>query len=126
MAQSPAYDVRHMISPEPVIGRTLGRYRLLEKIGAGGMGLVYRARDERLHRDVALKVLAPGTLHNDEARRRLRTEALALSSLNHPNIAVVHDFDTQDNTDFLVTELITGDSLDNVLLTGALLESEAL
>ena len=79
-----------------MIGRTLGHYRIDAKIGAGGMGEVYRARDQRLERDVALKVLPSGALAHDAARRRFRKEALALSQLNHPNVATVHDFDTQD------------------------------
>ena len=95
-------------SPGPIIGRTLGHYRILEQIGAGGMGVVYRARDERLKRYVAVKVLPPGTLADDSARKRFRKEALALSRLNHPNIATVHDFDTQEGIDFLVTELVSG------------------
>jgi len=109
-----------------VIGRTLGRYRVLEQIGAGGMGVVYRARDERLQRQVALKVLPPGTLADDSARKRFRHEALALSQLNHPNIATVHDFDSQDGIDFLVTELVPGVTLDERLAAGALPEKEVL
>src|ERR1700694_342381 len=81
---------------------TLGRYQIAEQIGAGGMGVVYRARDQRLDRDVALKVLPPGSLTDEGSRSRFRKEAFALSRLTHPNIAVVHDFDTHDGTDFLV------------------------
>jgi serine/threonine protein kinase len=75
-----------------MIGSRLGHYHLLEKIGAGGMGEVYRARDERLQRDVALalKVLPARTLASEDARRRFRREALALSKIDHPNIATVH------------------------------------
>ena len=75
-------------------GQTLGHYRILAKIGAGGMGEVYRAHDEHLDRDVAPKILLTGTLADEAARRRLRKEALALSRLNHPNVATVFDFDT--------------------------------
>ncbi len=88
----------------PVIGRTLGQYRILEQIGSGGMGVVYRARDERLERDVALKILPQGLLAGDAARRRFRREALALSKLTHPNIATIHDFDSHEGIDFLVME----------------------
>ncbi len=89
-----------------MIGKTLSHYRVVEKIGAGGMGEVYRARDEHLGRDVAIKVLPTGTLADEQARKRFRKEAQALSKLNHPHIATVFDFDTQDDTDFLVMELV--------------------
>src|SRR5208282_5726061 len=98
--------------------------RVVEKIGAGGMGEVYRAHDERLDRDVALKVLPPGTLADAAARKRFRKEALALSRINHPNIATVHDFDTQDRPDFLVTEYIPGLTLDSMLGRGPLAQEE--
>jgi len=107
-----------------MIGTMLGRYRVLEKVGQGGMGVVYRGRDTHLARDVALKVLSEGVLADDEARRRFRNEALALSRLNHPNIAIVYDFDTQEGLDFLVLELITGTSLATALAQGPLASSE--
>ena len=72
-----------------MIGQTLGHYRIVEKIGAGGMGEVYRAHDEKLERDVALKVLPPGMLADEAARKRFRKEALALAKLNHPNIETI-------------------------------------
>ena len=115
-----------MASPGPIVGRTLGHYRIVEQIGAGGMGVVYRAHDERLERDVALKVLPPGTLADDSARKRFRKEGLALSRLNHPNIATVHDFDTQEGIDFLVTELVPGLTLDKKLAAGPLPENAVL
>ena len=104
----------------------LGRYHIAEQIGAGGMGVVYRARDQRLDRDVALKVLPPGSLTDQASRSRFRKEALALSRLTHPNIAVVHDFDTLDDTDFLVMELVPGVTLEEKLVAGPLDESVAL
>jgi len=107
-----------------MIGRTLGHYRIVEKIGKGGMGEVYRARDEHLNRDVAVKVLPPGTLADDAARKRFHKEALALSKLNHPNIATVHDFDTEDGVDFLVMEHIAGVTLAEKLAGGPLPEQE--
>jgi eukaryotic-like serine/threonine-protein kinase len=94
-----------------MLGTQLGRYRIEEQLGAGGMGVVYRAYDTRLQRDVALKVLREGTVSDDSARRRFRREALALSRLNHPNVATVHDFDSESNVDFLVMELIPGATL---------------
>ena len=108
------------------IGQTLGHYRILERIGAGGMGTVYRAHDERLDRDVALKVLPPSGLGDDEARRLFRKEALALSRLNHPNIAAIYDFDRDAGVDFLVMELITGMTLASKLARGALSEEDVL
>jgi serine/threonine protein kinase/tetratricopeptide (TPR) repeat protein len=109
-----------------MIGRTLGHYRIVAKIGSGGMGEVYQAHDERLERDVALKVLPTSTLADESARKRFRKEALALSKLNHPNIATVHDFDTQAGVDFLVMELVSGETLNEKLKTGALKEREIL
>src|SRR5712692_6383584 len=109
-----------------MIGTTLGHFRILEKLGAGGMGEVYRARDEQLQRDVALKVLPAGLLADENARKRFRQEALALSKLNHANIATVHAFGNQNGVDFLVMELIPGVSLAAKLSGGALDEKEAL
>jgi eukaryotic-like serine/threonine-protein kinase len=104
----------------------LSHYRILEQIGAGGMGVVYRAHDERLDRDVALKVLPPGIVVEPAARKRFRKEALMLSKLNHANIATVHDFDTEDGTDFLVEEFIDGLSLDAMVGAGPLSETEII
>ena len=105
-------------------GRTLSHFRILEKIGAGGMGEVYRAHDEHLDRDIAVKVLPPGTLADDAARQRFRREALVLGKLNHPNIQSVFDFDTQEGVDFLVTEYVPGVTLSDKLAAGPLPEKE--
>jgi serine/threonine protein kinase/tetratricopeptide (TPR) repeat protein len=107
-----------------MIGQTIGHYSIVEKIGAGGMGIVYRARDQRLNRDVALKVLPPGKLGDEAPRKRFRKEALALAKLNHPNIGTVYDFDTQDDVDFLVMEYIPGETLGERLAKGSLPEKE--
>ncbi|MGB9074045.1 MAG: protein kinase [Terriglobales bacterium] len=107
-------------------GRELGHYRIVEKIGAGGMGEVYRARDQHLDRDVAIKVLPPGTLIDEHARKRFRNEAFSLSKLNHPNIATIHDFDTQQGVDFLVMEYIPGITLSENLAAKPLPEKEVL
>ncbi len=109
-----------MSSQAPAIPQTLGHYRIIEKIGAGGMGEVYRAHDEHLDREVALKVLPPGALENEAARKRFRQEAMALSKLNHPNIATIHDFDTQEGVDFLVMELVRGATLAERMQVGQL------
>jgi serine/threonine protein kinase/tetratricopeptide (TPR) repeat protein len=115
-----------MSSPSPSIGQVLGHYRIVEQIGAGGMGVVYRAHDLQLDRDVALKVLPAGTLNDSSARMRFHKEGLALGRLNHPNIATVHEFGTQDGVDFLVTEYIPGVTLNTKLLAGALPEQQAV
>src|SRR5580704_818237 len=95
-----------------MIGDRLSHYRLVEQIGAGGMGVVYRAHDEQLERDVALKVLSAGMLADETARKRFRKEALSLAKLNHPNVAMVFEFGSQNGLDFLVTEYIPGVTLD--------------
>jgi len=112
------------MSSSPEIGRTLGHYCIVERIGVGGMGVVYRAHDERLERDVALKVLPTGILSDEGARKRFRGEALALARLNHPNIGAVYDFDTQDGLDFLVMEYVPGGTLASRLTGGPLPEKE--
>ena len=107
-----------------MIGQTLGHYRIQEKLGSGGMGEVYLGHDERLERDVAIKVLPAGALADEGARRRFRNEALALAKLSHPNIEAVYDFDTQDGTDFLVMEYVPGPTLSEKLAAEALPEKE--
>jgi TolB-like protein/predicted Ser/Thr protein kinase len=115
-----------MSAPDPLIGRTISHYRIIEKLGGGGMGEVYRARDSRLDRDVALKVLPAGTLADETARRRFRREALTLSQLNHPGIAVVHDFDSENGVDFLVMEYVAGETLASKLAAGPLPEKDVI
>ena len=109
-----------------MIGRRIGHYRVTAHLGAGGMGVVYRAHDERLERDIALKVLLPEILADTATRRRFRKEALALSALNHPNIQTVHDFDTQDGVDFLVTEYVEGVTLSDRVTAGGAHEKDVL
>jgi TolB-like protein/Tfp pilus assembly protein PilF/tRNA A-37 threonylcarbamoyl transferase component Bud32 len=109
-----------------MVGKTLGHYTILEQIGAGGMGEVYRAYDERLEREVAIKVLPAGALADPVERKRFRKEALALSKLNHPNIATVHEFAREEGIDCLVMEYITGVSLNERLGRGPLLERDVL
>jgi eukaryotic-like serine/threonine-protein kinase len=107
-------------------GAKFGHYRLLEKLGAGGMGEVYRAHDERLDRDVALKILPAGLLNDEAARRRFRTEALALAKLNHSNIATIFEFDESNGIHFLAMEYVAGISLADKLKAGPLPEPEVL
>jgi len=106
-------------------GTSLGRYTILELLGAGAMGVVYRARDERLERTVAIKVLTPGVLAGDESRRRFRKEALALAKLNHAHIAAVYDVGEQDGVDYLVMELVQGESLATRIQAGPIPAQEA-
>jgi serine/threonine protein kinase/tetratricopeptide (TPR) repeat protein len=113
-------------SPVPLTGRALGHFRILEQLGAGGMGVVYRARDEQLERDVAVKLLPPGLLADDTARKRFRREALALSKLNHANIATVFAFGNEEGVDYLAMELIPGTTISDKLAGGALPEKEVL
>src|ERR1700751_1050604 len=107
-----------------MIGRTISHYAVLEQIGAGGMGVVYRAHDERLDRDVALKVLSPELSGDQEFLARFRREARTLSKLNHPNVATVHDFDTEAGTSFIVMELVQGKSLIETIRKGPSAENE--
>jgi serine/threonine protein kinase/tetratricopeptide (TPR) repeat protein len=107
-----------------MIGKKLSHYRIEEKIGAGGMGVVYRAHDEQLDRDVAIKVLPSRSLAEETTQKRFRREALSLARLNHPNVATVHEFGTQDGIDFLVTEYISGIAMDARLAAGPLPAAE--
>ena len=104
----------------------LGHYRLLERLGEGGMGVVYRARDEHLQREVAVKVLPAHVVKDESARRRFRREALTLARLNHPNVETLHNFETEGDVDFLVTEYVAGITLASKLARGPLRESELL
>lgn len=114
-----------MTGAPSLVGRTLSHYRVLEKLGGGGMGVVYRAHDEKLDRDVALKVLPQGLLADEASRKRFRNEALTLAKLNHPHIATVHDFGSDDGLDFLVMEFVKGVPLSRKLQNGPLDESQA-
>ena len=109
-----------------ISGTRLGPYEVLAPLGAGGMGEVYRARDTRLDRTVALKVL-PATVANDSDRHdRFRREARAISRLSHPHICTLHDVGEQDGVDFLVMEYLAGETLAHRLLRGALPLDEVL
>ena len=107
-------------------GTKLGPYEVQEPLGAGGMGEVYRARDTRLGRDVAVKVLPAHLLSNSELKLRLEREAKAISSLNHPHICTLHDVGSQDGMDYLVMEHLDGETLADRLQRGAMPLAEAL
>jgi serine/threonine protein kinase len=92
-------------------GTRLGPYEIVAPLGAGGMGEVYRARDPRLSRDVAIKVLPQHLSTNSELRARFEREAKTVSSLNHPNICTLFDVGREGDTDFLVMELVDGETL---------------
>jgi eukaryotic-like serine/threonine-protein kinase len=107
-------------------GRRLGVYQLHERVGAGGMGEVYRARDTRLQRDVAVKILPEAFAADNDRRARFEREALVLASLNHPNIATIHGIEDQDGVHALVMELVDGETIADRMLRGAVPVSEAL
>jgi len=92
-------------------GSKLGPYEIQSALGAGGMGEVYRARDTRLNRTVAIKILAAHLSSSAELKQRFEREARALSSLNHPNICHLYDVGSQDGTDYLVMEFLEGETL---------------
>lgn len=98
-------------SPQHTAGEILGHYRVIEKIGAGGMGVVYKGRDTHLDRLAALKVLPPGTVADPESRRRFAQEAKAASALNHPNIITVYEISNTDGVDFIAMEYVEGRTL---------------
>src|SRR5712691_6194979 len=101
-------------------GKRLGPYEILSAIGAGGMGEVYRARDTRLDRIVAIKVLPAHLADKPDLRERFELEARTIASLNHPHICVLHDIGRQDGTDFLVMEYLEGETLAQRLMKGPL------
>jgi eukaryotic-like serine/threonine-protein kinase len=101
-------------------GQLFGHYRVVEKIGAGGMGDVFRARDERLGRDVALKLISPASGDNPDHLRRFEQEARAAAALNHPNIVAIYDVGFEGSTPYLVSELLEGVTLRQRLNDGAI------
>src|SRR5580765_717308 len=108
-----------------MVGQLVGHYRVLEKIGAGGMGEVFRARDERLGRDVALKLIRPASSDNPDHLRRFEQEARAAAALNHLNILAIYDVGFEGTTPYIVSELLEGKNLRQRLQEGPIPVEEA-
>src|SRR5215813_1038742 len=106
-------------------GTHLGPYEIIQPIGAGGMGQVYKARDTRLNRTVAIKVLPPEFASRSDWKQRFEREAQTIASVNHPHICTLHDVGQQDGIDYLVMEFLEGQTLAQRLERGALSVNEA-
>src|SRR5688500_15784545 len=96
-------------------GRKIAQYEILEKLGEGGMGTVYKARDTRLNRPAAIKVLRADVVSNEDRKRRFIQEAQSASALNHPNIVTIYDIIEQNGIDCIVMEFVDGKTLDAII-----------
>jgi serine/threonine-protein kinase len=109
-----------------MVGKTVAQYQLLEKLGAGGMGEIYKAQDTRLHRFVAIKVLPSAKSGDPERRKRFLQEAQAASGLNHPSIIIIHDIISDGDTEYMVMEYVAGKTLNDLIPKGGLRVPQAL
>src|SRR3989441_13049782 len=109
-----------------MIGKTISQYKILEKLGEGGMGVVYKAEDLKLHRPVALKFLPAHLSASEKDEARLRQEAQAASALNHPNVCTIQDFQDHDGQFFIVMEFVDGETLKSKIKQGSVGNQETL
>ena len=129
LLSSPAFGIANQKSADSLqslTGETLGHYQILSRLGEGGMGVVYKARDTHLDRFVAIKVLPPELVADPDRKRRFAQEAKAASALNHPNIITIHDIASENGTDFMVMEYVEGKTLGQLIPRRGLKLNEVL
>jgi len=114
------------VEPDTLTGRTVGHSLILGRLGEGGMGVVYQARDTRLDRLAALKVMRPDWAGDPDRRRRFVREAQAASALNHPNILTIYEIDADAGVDYIAMEFVAGGTLADIMKSGPLAAERAL